>query len=53
MAGFEPGELDVAFAERKVVKGTLLRVRLHAVQADGHTHIHKAMQPTLRGTSAR
>ncbi|MFG1694404.1 winged helix DNA-binding domain-containing protein [Nonomuraea sp. NPDC049309] len=50
IAGFDPADLDAAFAERKIVKATLMRITLHAVHADDHPCFHEAMQPTLRGS---
>ncbi|MEV4165792.1 winged helix DNA-binding domain-containing protein [Nonomuraea dietziae] len=49
ITAFDPSCLDAAFADRKIVKATLLRITLHAVHADDHAHIHEAMQPSLRG----
>lgn len=46
---FDPGELDAAFAEHRVVKATLMRITLHAVHAGDHPVFCDAMQPTLRG----
>lgn len=48
LADFDPAELDAAFADRSVVKATLMRVTLHAVHADDYRDFHTAMQPTLR-----
>ncbi|MEV5414501.1 winged helix DNA-binding domain-containing protein [Thermopolyspora sp. NPDC052614] len=48
VAGFDPADLDAAFANRKVVKATLLRITLHAVHAEDYPHFHEAMQPSLR-----
>ncbi|WP_043627610.1 winged helix DNA-binding domain-containing protein [Nonomuraea candida] len=48
ITAFDPADLDAAFAERKIVKATLLRITLHAVHADDHPHLHEAMQPSLR-----
>lgn len=45
---FDPTELDTAFADRKVVKATLLRITLHAVHADDYRAFREAMEPTLR-----
>ena len=45
---FDPGELDTAFRDSKLVKATLMRFTLHAVRADDHPAMHLAMQPTLR-----
>ncbi|WP_197698386.1 DNA glycosylase AlkZ-like family protein [Micromonospora viridifaciens] len=36
IAGFDPAELDAAFAGRDVVKATLVRITLHAVHAGRH-----------------
>jgi hypothetical protein len=48
VAGFDPAELDRAFADQAVVKAQLLRITLHAVAADDYPAFHEAMQPTLR-----
>jgi len=48
LADFDPAELDAAFADRSVVKATLLRITLHAVHADDWPGFHNAMVPTLR-----
>ncbi|WP_327588161.1 winged helix DNA-binding domain-containing protein [Nonomuraea sp. NBC_00507] len=48
LAGFDPADLDAAFAEGKVVKATLLRITLHAVHAEDYPPFHEAMQPSLR-----
>ncbi|MCF0082370.1 winged helix DNA-binding domain-containing protein [Streptomyces lomondensis] len=47
LAGFDPAELDAAFARRTVVKATLMRITLHAVHADDHQVLREAMQQTL------
>lgn len=47
VAGFDPAELDTAFAEQSVVKATLMRITLHAVHADDHLVLRGAMQQTL------
>jgi hypothetical protein len=46
--GFDPADLDLAFANHLVVKATLMRVTLHAVHADDYPTFHRAMQGTLR-----
>jgi hypothetical protein len=46
--GFDPPDLDLAFANHLVVKATLMRVTLHAVHADDYPIFHRAMQGTLR-----
>lgn len=48
VAGFDPADLDVAFAERRVVKATLMRMTLHAVHADDRPAFHAAMHGDLR-----
>lgn len=45
---FDPAELDQAFADRTLVKATLLRITLHAVAADDHPVLHRAMARVLR-----
>lgn len=45
---FDAAELDRAFAAHQVVKGTSLRITLHAVLAADHGPFQEAMQPTLR-----
>jgi hypothetical protein len=48
LSGFDPAELDAAFADRTLVKGTVMRFTLHAVLAGDHPVMHAAMQPSLR-----
>jgi hypothetical protein len=48
IAGFDPAGLDAALAGRVVVKGTLMRVTLHAVHAGDYRVFREAMEPTLR-----
>ena len=48
LAGFDPADLDRAFADHSVVKGTLMRITLHAVDAADYPAFHEAMQPSLR-----
>ena len=50
LADFEPAALDRAFADASVVKATLMRATLHAVDAADYPAFHEAMQPTLRAT---
>jgi hypothetical protein len=47
---FDPDDLDAAFADRSVVKATLMRMTLHAVGADDYPDFHDAMQTTLRAS---
>lgn len=46
--GFDPADLDRAFADQAVVKAQLMRITLHAVAADDYPAFHEAMEPTLR-----
>ena len=48
LAGFVADELDAAFADHSIVKATLMRITLHAVDVDDHATFHDAMQETLR-----
>ena len=48
VAGFDPADLDRAFAENTIVKTQLLRVTLHAVSVADYPEFQLAMQPTLR-----
>ena len=48
IAGFDPVDLDEAFAGGQIVKAPLMRVTLHAVVADEYTTLHRAMLDTLR-----
>jgi Winged helix DNA-binding domain len=50
LAGFDPAALDAALAGRTVVKGTLMRVTLHAVHAGDYRVFREAMEPTLRAS---
>lgn len=50
LAGFDPAELDRAFASGTVVKASLMRIALHAVGATDYPAFHEAMQPSLRGS---
>jgi hypothetical protein len=48
LTDFDPADLDAAFADRVVVKATLMRITLHAVHAEDHRTFREAMDPTLR-----
>ena len=50
VADFDPAALDRAFADRTVVKATLLRITLHVVHALDYPDIHHAVLPTLRAS---
>lgn len=47
---FDPAELDDAFTDRTVVKASLMRITLHAVQAGDHPTFHQAMLSSLRAS---
>ncbi|MGW0964856.1 winged helix DNA-binding domain-containing protein [Streptomyces sp. NPDC002516] len=47
---FAPEELDAAFADRRIVKATLMRITLHAVHADDYAPYHAAMVRSLRAS---
>lgn len=47
IAGFSPADLDAAFADRTLVKATLLRITLHAVHSEDYRTVREAMRPTL------
>ncbi len=48
--GFDPASLDTAFADRTLLKATLLRITLHAVHREDYPLLRAAMYPTLRAT---
>jgi hypothetical protein len=48
VSGFDPAELDRAFAEHAVVKASLMRITLQAVTAEDHPAFRAAMAPRLR-----
>lgn len=48
LTGFDPADLDAAFAGHEVVKATLMRITLHAVHAEDYRDFREAMEPTLR-----
>ncbi len=48
LAGFDAADLDTAFANGEVVKASLLRITLHAVDAGDHPAFYAAMLPSLR-----
>lgn len=48
VAGFDPADLDAAFTTHAVVKATLMRITLHAVDARDYPAFHAAMVPVLR-----
>lgn len=50
LAGFDPAHLDEAFAKRKIVKASLMRITLHAVATDEYPQFHAAMLRVLRSS---
>lgn len=50
LAGFDPADLDAAFADRTVVKATLIRLTLHVVHVEDYPAFHNAMVPSLRAS---
>lgn len=48
LAGFDPADLDAAFATGAVVKANAVRMTLHAVHADDHLPFRQATEPSLR-----
>jgi len=50
VAGFDPAELDAAFAGHRVVRAQLMRITMHAVHAEDHQAFREAMEPTLRAS---
>jgi len=48
LADLDPADLDRAFADHEIVKATLMRIALHAVDAADYPAFHDAMQPSLR-----
>lgn len=50
LSDFDPAALDAAFAGHALVKATLLRITLHAVDAGDYPAFHAAMVPSLRAS---
>ncbi|WP_433257805.1 winged helix DNA-binding domain-containing protein [Streptosporangium sp. CA-135522] len=48
LTDFDPEDLDAAFANREVVKASLMRITLHAVHAEDYPAFHSAMLRNLR-----
>lgn len=48
LEGFDPADLDAAFADHAIVKASLMRITLHAVHAADYPAFHAAMTRTLR-----
>ena len=50
IAAFDPADLDAAFGDGAIVKATLMRITLHAVDAGDYTAFHEAMLGNLRAS---
>jgi hypothetical protein len=50
IAGFDPVDLDTAFASATVVKASLMRITLHAVDVRDYPVFHAAVTSTLRAS---
>ncbi|MEV0583820.1 winged helix DNA-binding domain-containing protein [Nonomuraea sp. NPDC050310] len=50
LAGFEAADLDTLFADRGVVKASLMRLTLHAVHIEDYPALHAVMTPNLRAS---
>ena len=48
MAGLEPDDVDRAFRAGSIVRGSLMRMTLHAVHAEQYPELHAAMRAMLR-----
>ncbi|TMR99658.1 winged helix DNA-binding domain-containing protein [Nonomuraea basaltis] len=46
----DPADVDAAFADYTVVKGTLMRMTLHAVHTDDYAAFRDAIEPTMYAT---
>lgn len=50
LVDFDPADLHAAFANREVVKASLMRITLHAVHAEDWPPFHNAMVSSLRAS---
>ena len=50
LAPYDPADLGAAFADRTVVKASLIRLTLHAVVAEDYPSFHNAMLSSLRAS---
>lgn len=53
LAGFDAADLDAAFRERRMIKGTYVRATLHAVSRDDYLDVFPAVLPMLRRLTRR
>ena len=50
IAGFDPADLDAAYADHRIIKATLIRITLHAVAAEDYPAFRHAMESSLRAS---
>lgn len=50
IVGFDPAELDAAYAARRLLRSISIRITLHTVHADDYQAVHAAMVPNLRAS---
>lgn len=50
LKSFDAADLDAAFVDRTIVKASLMRITLHAVDALDYLAFHDAMQPSLQAS---
>ncbi len=50
VGGFDPGDLDRAFADRELIKASLMRITLHAVAVADYAPFQRAMLRNLRAS---
>ncbi|MEZ4572915.1 MAG: winged helix DNA-binding domain-containing protein [Thermomicrobiales bacterium] len=53
VSGFDPADLDAAFADGKVVKSNQVRMTLHATHVDDYPAFREATEPTIRAARLR
>jgi hypothetical protein len=46
--GFDPGELERAYARKAIVRATLMRATIHLVSTRDYLHFHPALAETIR-----
>lgn len=50
VAGFDPADLDRAYASQALLRSISIRITLHTVRADDYPAFHAAMVPNLRAS---
>jgi hypothetical protein len=53
LAGFDPADLDAAFAGGTAVKSNMVRITLHTVHVDDYPAFREATEPSLRAARLR